>query len=193
MKRNKDIIEGAFERHIQIVDESMRHILPDVEQGASMLLAALRRGKKVLVCGNGGSAADSQHFATELVGRYKSERRAYSAIALTSDTSALTCIGNDYGFENIFKRQVEAHGKAGDVLVAFSTSGSSKNILSAIAQAGKQKMRILALTGAKGAALRRKADVAIVVPSSETARIQEIHELVYHAWCEFIDTEFAKP
>lgn len=187
MKRNKAIIQGAFERHTGVVAESMQQIVPDVERSAAILLAALGRGKKVLVCGNGGSAADSQHFAAELVGRYKRERRAYPAIALTTDTSALTCIGNDYGFENIFKRQVEALGTKGDVLVALSTSGKSKNILAAIAEARKRNMKVIVLTGANGTGLARNADAAVVVPSTETARIQEIHELVYHSWCEYVD------
>jgi len=187
MKRNKAIIQGAFERHTGVVAESMQQIVPDVERSAAILLAALGRGKKVLVCGNGGSAADSQHFAAELVGRYKRERRAYPAIALTTDTSALTCIGNDYGFENIFKRQVEALGTKGDVLVALSTSGKSKNILAAIAEARKRNMKVIVLTGANGTGLARNADAAVVVPSTETARIQEVHELVYHSWCEYVD------
>jgi D-sedoheptulose 7-phosphate isomerase len=165
----------------------MHHIFPDVERSAHVLVTALRRGKKILVCGNGGSAADSQHFAAELVGRYGKKRRALPAIALTTDTSALTAIGNDYGFEDIFKRQVEALGSSGDVLVAFSTSGASKNVLAAIAQARKQKMNIIILTGVRGARLRRRANVLIAVPSSETARIQEIHEIIYHSWCEYID------
>ena len=167
----------------------MRQILPDVERGAMLFVAALKRGKKVLVCGNGGSAADSQHFAAELVGRYKGERKALPAIALTVDSSALTSIGNDYGFEAIFSRQVEALGTKGDVLVAISTSGASKNVLAAIASARKKKMRVVALTGEKGRALRRKVDVAVVVPSKETARIQEVHELIFHTWCEHIDSQ----
>src|SRR3989344_221322 len=193
MKRNKAIIQGAFERHTGVVAESMQQIVPDVERSAAILVAALGRGKKVLVCGNGGSAADSQHFAAELVGRYKRERRAYPAIALTTDTSALTCIGNDYGFENIFKRQVEALGTKGDVLVALSTSGKSKNILAAIAEARKRNMKVIVLTGANGTGLARNADAAVVVPSTETARIQEIHELVYHSWCEYIDEGIQTP
>lgn len=190
MKGNQAIIEAAFGRHRQVVDDSMRQILPDVERAAAILLAALKRGKKILLCGNGGSAADSQHFAAEFVGRYKKDRRALGAIALTTDTSALTCIGNDYGYEQIFSRQVEALGQAGDVLVAFSTSGKSKNILAAVAQAKKQKLKVIALTGGNGARFAKSADAGVVVPSKETARIQEMHELVYHAWCECIDAQF---
>ncbi len=161
--------------------------MPDVEKAAKIIMQALKRDKKILICGNGGSAADSQHFAAELSGRYKAERRALAGIALTVDTSALTAIGNDYGFEKIFSRQVEALGGIGDVLVAFSTSGKSPNVLSAISAARKNKMRVIALTGEKGVSMRKIADIAIVVPAGETARIQEVHEIVYHAWCEAVD------
>lgn len=170
----------------------MEQILPNVEHAAALMVSALKRGKKVLVCGNGGSAADSQHFASELVGRYKSERGALPALALTVDSSALTSIGNDYGFEKVFSRQVEALGARGDILIAISTSGRSKNILAAVTAARKEKMKIVALTGEKGKAFARRADVAIIVPSEETARIQEIHELIFHTWCEFIDSQFIR-
>jgi phosphoheptose isomerase len=168
----------------------MRQILPDVERAAGLITQALKRGKKILVCGNGGSAADSQHFAAELVGRYKNDRPALPALALTTDSSTLTSIGNDYGFDKIFSRQVEALGERGDVLVAISTSGTSKNILAAVAAARKRKMKVVALTGAKGKMLAKKADIAVVVPSQETARIQEIHELTLHSWCEFLEHSF---
>ena len=121
--------------------------------------------------------------------RYKKDRRPLPAIALTVDTSALTAIGNDYGFEKVFARQIEVLGKPGDVLVAITTSGKSKNILAAIAQAKSQELKVIALTGEAGKELKEMVDVAIVVPSAETARIQEVHELVYHAWCEYIDSE----
>lgn len=166
----------------------MQHILSSVEEGARLIAATVRSHHTIFICGNGGSAADSQHFATELVARYKKDRKPLRAVALTTDTSALTAIGNDYGFENIFKRQIEALGTRGDVLVALSTSGSSPNILNAIKQAKKQKMKVIALTGEKGKSLKKIVDVAIIVPSIETARIQEVHEVVYHAWCEHIDS-----
>ena len=168
----------------------MRQILPDVEHAGMLLLRALSAKKKVLVCGNGGSAADSQHFAAELVGRYAKNRKALPALALTVDSSALTAIANDWDFKYIFARQVKALGSAGDVLVVFTTSGRSKNVLAAVRAARKRKMRVIALTGEKGSALRKGADVAIVVPSSETARIQEMHELTFHAWCEFLEGKF---
>ena len=178
---------AAFSRHMDVVALSMQRLIPDVEKAGRLIQTTLKKGKKLLICGNGGSAADSQHFAAELTGRYKKNRRAYPAIALTTDTSALTAIGNDYGFEYIFSRQVEALGARGDILVAFSTSGKSKNILKAIAAAKKRGLRIITLTGKKGASLKRVSDVCIVVPTDETARIQEVHQILYHAWCEALD------
>ncbi len=168
----------------------MRQILPDVERAGALLLRVLKAKNKARVCGNGGSAADSQHFAAELVGRFAKNRKALPALALTVDSSALTAIANDWDFEHVFARQVEALGSAGDVLVVFTTSGRSKNVLAAIRAARKKKIRIIALTGAKGRALRANADVCIVIPSSETARIQEMHELTFHAWCEFLEGKF---
>lgn len=184
------LIRSAFARHKETLEASER-IIPDIERAAKILVAALRRRKKVLICGNGGSAADAQHFAAEFTGRYKKERGPLPGIALTVDTSTLTAIGNDYGFEKVFTRQVEALGMKGDVLVAFTTSGSSKNVLAAIAEARRRGMKVIALTGEKGSRLRRITDSAIIVPSTETARIQEVHELVYHAWCEYIDAHLA--
>jgi len=181
---------SAFLRHRDVLEASMRQILPDVERAGTLLLRALSAKKKVLVCGNGGSAADSQHFAAELVGRYAKNRKALPALALTVDSSALTAIANDWDFEYVFARQVEALGNAGDVLVAFTTSGRSKNVLAAIRTARKKKMHVIALTGEKGKGLRKSADVTVVVPSKETARIQEMHELTFHAWCEFLEGKF---
>ena len=184
-----DLLSAAFGRHRDLVEKSMHSILPDVKRSADILVSALKLGKKVLTCGNGGSAADSQHFAAELSGRYKKERRALPAISLSADTSALTAISNYYGYEKSFRRQVEALGKSGDVLVAITTSGSSKNVIGAISAAKKIKMKVILLTGEKGSSLKNSVDAAVVVPTQETARIQEIHELIYHAWCEYIDAQ----
>jgi len=150
----------------------------------------LRRGGRILVCGNGGSAADAQHFAAELSGRYVKERRALAGIALTVDTSALTAIGNDYGFDQVFSRQVEALGRPGDLLVGISTSGNSPNIILAVEAAKQLGMRTLVLVGRDGGKLKDLADDALVVPSKVTARIQEIHLMTYHFWCEALDTHF---
>ncbi|MBK8792167.1 MAG: D-sedoheptulose 7-phosphate isomerase [Holophaga sp.] len=157
-----------------------------VAQGQDMT-ERLMRGCRILICGNGGSAADAQHFAAELSGRYVKERRALAGIALTTDTSALTAIGNDYGFDRVFSRQVEALGRPGDLLVGISTSGNSPNVILAVEAAKEQGMKTLGLLGRDGGKLRGLCDEALVVPSPVTARIQEVHQMIYHFWCEVID------
>ncbi len=154
------------------------------------IAACLQRGGKVLLCGNGGSAADAQHLAAELSGRYVKERRALAGIALTTDTSALTAIGNDYGFDQIFSRQVEALGRPGDLLIGISTSGNSPNVIRAVASAKELGLRTLGLLGRDGGQLAGLMDEALVVPSTVTARIQEVHQMVYHFWCEALDAHF---
>jgi len=157
-----------------------------VAQGQDMT-ERLKRGCRILICGNGGSAADAQHFAAELSGRYVKERRALAGIALTTDTSALTAIGNDYGFDRVFSRQVEALGRPGDLLVGISTSGNSPNVILAVEAAKEQGMKTLGLLGRDGGKLQALCDEALVVPSPVTARIQEVHQMIYHFWCEVID------
>ena len=157
-----------------------------VAQGQDMT-ERLKRGCRILICGNGGSAADAQHFAAELSGRYVKERRALAGIALTTDTSALTAIGNDYGFERVFSRQVEALGRPGDLLVGISTSGNSPNVIRAVEAAKEQGMKTLGLLGRDGGQLKNLCDDALIVPSPVTARIQEVHQMIYHFWCEIID------
>lgn len=179
------ILQSAFDRHRAVFDETFSSLMPDIERAAVDIKSALKQGATIFACGNGGSAADAQHFVAEWVCKYRDDRRPLPAIALSVDTSVLTAIGNDYGFEEVFARQVTALGKKGDVLVAFTTSGSSKNVLRAIEVARKKGMYVVVLTGAKGARLRDSADCAIIVPSEETARIQEIHQIIYHAWCEY--------
>lgn len=183
------IAADAFRRHLRTVEASLSTVMPAVEKGAQLLLDLVKNNRRLLVCGNGGSAADSQHFAGEWLSRYKADRRPLPATALTTDTSSLTSIGNDYDFEHIFSRQVQALGSPKDILVAFTTSGKSKNILKAIEQAKAQGLAVVVLTGEGGRELEALADVAVVVPSLETARIQEVHELVHHIWCEFLDSE----
>jgi D-sedoheptulose 7-phosphate isomerase len=157
---------------------------------AADMAERLKRGCRILVCGNGGSAADAQHFAAELSGRYVKERRALAGIALTVDTSALTAIGNDYGYDQVFSRQVEALGRPGDLLVGISTSGNSPNIILAVEAAKGLGMRTLGLLGRDGGKLKDLVDDALVVPSTVTARIQELHLMTYHFWCEALDTHF---
>jgi len=161
----------------------------DVAMAGILLRDALHIGRRVLICGNGGSAADAQHFAAELVGRYLKERDGFPAMALTTDTSILTAVGNDYGFDAVFSRQVQALGAQADVLVAISTSGASINIIRAVQAARAKGMVVIGLTGRRELA---GSDVCVSVPSGDTPRIQEVHGLVIHAWCGMVD-EGAKP
>lgn len=158
-----------------------------VQLAASMASDCLQRGGKLMWCGNGGSAAECQHLAAELTGRLHSERRPLAALALTTDTSALTCIGNDYGFDAVFARQVQALGRAGDLLIVLSTSGQSPNVRLAAQVARAQGVTVLGLLGRDGGALRALCDVALVVPSHDTARIQEAHLLIGHHLCAQIE------
>lgn len=179
-----------FEASIATKQAALQQMLPDLARAATLLIEALKADHKLLVCGNGGSAADAQHFAAELSCRFERERPGLPAIALTVDTSALTAIGNDYSFEQLFSRQVQALGRKNDVLMAISTSGNSPNVLKAIATAHAQGLRVLAFTGRDGgkiAKLLRENDVELRVPSSVTARIQEVHILLLHCLCDAID------
>jgi D-sedoheptulose 7-phosphate isomerase len=151
------------------------------------IIAALRAGKKLLIIGNGGSAADAQHIAAEIVGRYKKDRPGYAAIALTTDTSALTAITNDYGFEQVFARQVEGLGQRGDVLLALSTSGRSPNILAALRKAREQGLITIGFTGSKGEAMGAACDHLLIAPSDDTPVIQQIHLAVAHGICDEIE------
>lgn len=152
-----------------------------------MICEALSNGQKVLLCGNGGSAADAQHIAAELVGCYEKKRRSWPAIALTTDTSTLTAVSNDLGYETVFARQVAGLAQAGDVLIGISTSGKSKNVLRAVEEARELSCKTIALTGATAEPLRSMCDIAVSVPSSRTSRIQEAHITVGHLWCEMVD------
>lgn len=166
-------------------------LVGDVVTGSRALQRALADGGKVLVCGNGGSAAESQHFAAELTGRFRRERPALAALALSADTSALTAIGNDYGFDRIFARQVEALGQRGDVLVAISTSGESPNIVEAARAARSRGMTVLALTGTGAGALGAQSDVVLAVQEPEPAHVQEVHLTVLHVLCDEIERAVA--
>jgi D-sedoheptulose 7-phosphate isomerase len=162
-------------------------LTPEIAAAAELLLSAYRKGRKALVFGNGGSAADAQHFAAELVGRFERDRRALPALALTVNTSDLTAIGNDLGFDELFARQLEAHARPGDVAVAISTSGDSPNVLKAAAAARRRKVAVIGLTGAGGGRLKDLADVCIRVPSASVPRIQEAHGAIIHVWCGIIE------
>jgi phosphoheptose isomerase len=161
-----------------------------IAEAAAVLASCLQSGRSVLLCGNGGSAADAQHIAAELVGRYERERAGLPALALTVDTSVLTAVGNDYGFERVFARQAEALGREGDVLVAITTSGTSPNVIAAVSAARSKRMKVIGLTGARGTAFAASCDVGIVVPSTNTARVQECHISIGHLLCEAVDLSF---
>jgi D-sedoheptulose 7-phosphate isomerase len=178
LKSSRDAIERAG------LDAGL---LDTARKIADVIAGALRGGNKLLIAGNGGSAADAQHIAAEIVGRYKKDRPAYAAMALTTDTSALTAIGNDYGFEHVFARQVEGLGKHGDVLLALTTSGRSPNILAALKAARQQGLVTIGFTGAKGTALGASCDHLLVAPSDDTAVIQQIHMAFAHGICEVIE------
>jgi len=162
-----------------------------IEESVEVLINTLKNGGKLLLCGNGGSAADCQHIAAEFVVRYEKERQALAAIALTTDTSILTAHTNDFGFETVFSRQVEALANEKDCLIAISTSGNSINVLKAVEAAKRKGMAVVALTGGKGGELGRQAAVSIIVPSNVTARIQEAHILIGHWWCGAIEEVFS--
>lgn len=161
--------------------------IPLIEKAARLIHECLKKGNKILFFGNGGSASDSQHLAAEFVGRYEKERRALSAIALTTDSSILTAVGNDYGFERVFERQLEALGQKGDLAFAISTSGNSKNVLWGIEKAKEMGLVTIGLTGKNGGQMKSRVDLALVIPSQKTSRIQESHILIGHILCERVD------
>ena len=184
------LLERSLEEHLETVQALLRSQLVEIERAGAVLIAALKQGNKVLLCGNGGSAADAQHIAAELVGNYERKRRALPAIALTTDSSALTALSNDYGYEQVFARQVEALAVADDVLLALSTSGASANVINAVKKARDKGCKTIALTGTSGEPLSSLCDLAVMVPASRTSRVQECHITIGHLWCELIDAEF---
>jgi DnaA initiator-associating protein len=184
-------IKSNFTESIQTKIAASEVLAGPVEQAGMIMVQSLLSGHKILSCGNGGSAGDAQHFSSELLNRYETERPSLPAIALTTDSSTITSIANDYSYDEIFSKQIRALGNNGDVLLAISTSGNSRNVIKAIETAVSRDMPIIALTGNDGgdvAGLLGENDVEIRVPSSRTARIQEVHLLVIHCLCEIIDT-----
>src|SRR5574343_1502006 len=187
---NNQRILSHFHESAEIKIQSATVLAPHIAQAIDLMFSALSNGNKILVCGNGGSAADAQHFAAELVGRFEAERGELAAIALTTDSSILTAVANDYAFSQIFARQVRALGHAGDILLAISTSGNSGNVIEAINAAHEHEMRVIALTGRDGGQigeLLRDDDIHLCVPAQRTARIQETHLLIIHCLCDGID------
>jgi D-sedoheptulose 7-phosphate isomerase len=186
------LLADAFSETIAAHVRAQSSCAGAVFAAADAVVGALGAGRKVLVCGNGGSAADSQHFVAELVGRYTRQRRAWPALALTTDTSILTAVGNDYGFERIFARQVEAHGQPGDVLIGISTSGGSPDVLAAIETARARGLVTIGLTGRDGGALGRAVDIHLNVASPSTARTQEVHTTLLHVLCDLVERELVE-
>ena len=184
-----DIILTRMEEHVKVMQKVMssKKLMKNIAQGAAMMKIALAAGHKIMFCGNGGSAADSQHWAAEIVGRFQKERKGMPAIALTVDTSILTAIANDYGYDRIFARQVEALGEAGDVLVGVSTSGNSANVLAAIEEAKAKGIKTIGMTAAGGGKMAEVCDVCLVIPDKVTARAQEVHGLIGHILCEIVE------
>lgn len=183
-------IQAHFQESADLKLQAATLLAQPISQAIELMFAALSNGNKILACGNGGSAADCQHFAAELVGRFERERLPLPALALTTDTSILTAVGNDYSFQEVFSKQVQAFGQSGDVLLALSTSGNSANVLAAVEAALERDMRVVALTGKGGGAIGQlltEADVHICVPHDRTARIQEVHLLAIHCLCDGID------
>jgi D-sedoheptulose 7-phosphate isomerase len=181
------LLTNSLQEHVETFQKLVQTLLPAIEQSGQLICDALAAGKKILVCGNGGSAADAQHIAAELIGYYESQRRSWPAIALTTDTSALTAVSNDLGFEHVFARQVAGLAQTGDVLIAISTSGKSKNVIRAVEQARESGCKTIALTGASADALGSLCDVVVAVPATRTSRIQEAHITIGHLWCEMVD------
>lgn len=183
------IFSESLDEH-QALFQRLETLAVPLESAANRLCQALKAGHKVLACGNGGSAADAQHFAAELTGRFETQRRGLPAVALTTDSSALTAIGNDFGFQALFARQVEALGRPGDVLLAISTSGHSENVLEAVKTARQCDMAVIGLLGRDGGSLAALCDVSLVVPEKRTARIQEAHIFLLHVLCSAVDEAF---
>jgi D-sedoheptulose 7-phosphate isomerase len=185
-------VEKIFAESIAVKQETLKNNLLPIVNASQTIIEALKNQNKLFFCGNGGSAADSQHIAAEFVGRFQKERAAWPAIALTTDSSALTALGNDYSFDIVFSRQLQALGQKGDVLVAISTSGNSKNVLEAVKQAKSMGIKTIGVTGVNGGQLAAACDIAIIAASSKTARIQESHLCIFHSICELVENTLTR-
>jgi D-sedoheptulose 7-phosphate isomerase len=180
-------IHDHLEQHLRAIELVSQYLVQDIDRSCSLIVDALQSGKKILVMGNGGSAADAQHMAAEFVGRFLLERKALPAIALTTDTSILTAVGNDYGFDEIFKRQVEALARPGDVVIGISTSGHSNNVFHALTAANEMGCSTIGLLGREGGNIAGIDDVNLTVPVQETPRIQEAHLTIIHIICDLVE------
>jgi D-sedoheptulose 7-phosphate isomerase len=188
MSHTSSNLNRAINESVQVL-ESLKNLEPQVSRAADVIDECFRTGNKLLMCGNGGSAADASHFATELVVRFAKDRRAFPAICLASDGGILTATGNDYGFDKIFSRQVAALGQPGDVLICFTTSGNSKNVIGALEEAKARKLKTISFLGRDGGSTIGLADIDLLVKDQSTARIQEAHKLLIHVLCEIIEAQ----
>ena len=187
----KQTIKNEFLSHLEVINLTIDTMQEKLEQASLLVVETLKNGNKILLCGNGGSAADAQHIAAELVGRYKSDRRGLPAIALTTDTSILTSVGNDYGYDRIFDRQVEALANKGDLIIGISTSGNSQNIVNVLKLGRELDCKTLGFSGREGGVMNELCDVNLIVPSNNTPRIQEMHILFGHIICQIVDDELS--
>lgn len=183
----RDKIKEILLESIQVKEELLRSKVGVIIEIANLLIGSLKKGGKAILFGNGGSAADAQHIAAELIGRFKKDREALAAIALTTNTSVITALANDYGYEVIFSKQIEALGEKNDIVIGLSTSGKAKNVILALKQAKKTGLKAIAFTGGDGGEIAKIADISLIIPSSVTARIQEAHITVGHIICELTE------
>ena len=186
----QSIIKQEFTEHLKTAETTSERIGEDIETAAKLCIDGLKKGGKILIFGNGGSAADAQHIAAELVGRYKKEREALAAIALTTDTSAITSISNDYGYSRVFSRQIEALANKDDVVIGISTSGSSKNVINGLTLAKEIGCTVIGFSGKVGGTMNILCDINLSVPSDDTPRIQEMHIFIGHTICHLIEQAF---
>jgi len=186
-----DRIKAIWDEHLEVV-KALPDLAECVSKAVDMIISSLAAGGQLLVAGNGGSAADAQHIVAELTGRFLRDRRPLRALALHANTSALTAVGNDYGFEHVFARELSAHARPGDVLLAISTSGSSENVIRAIEVARQNRVVVIGLTGESGGRMRTACDLCLCIPSRSTPRIQEMHILIGHTICEFLEERLSE-
>jgi D-sedoheptulose 7-phosphate isomerase len=187
--RHASFLQSVFAEHVIVVAEATRQLLPALSRCIEVTRLSLRDGHTIFACGNGGSASDAQHFVAELVGRYQETRAALPAMALTADSSTFTAVSNDFGYDAVFSRVIEAFAKRGDVLIAISTSGNSRNVLAAAAAARQRGCTVIGLTGQSGGQLAQHADIVLPVPADSVARIQEVHGLCLHALAQALDSD----
>lgn len=184
------LIKKNFDDHINVSNKTQLQLFKLIKQASEILINCFKNGNKILIFGNGGSAADAQHISAEFVGRFVKERDPFPAIALTTDTSAITAISNDYGYENVFQRQVKALAKNGDVLLGITTSGNSLNVVNAMKEGKRIGCLTIGLSGRNGGEMNNECDLNIVIPCNNTARIQEMHILIGHIFCDLVDSNY---